>query len=86
MISRKDTFKKSRNYLGTWQDGWIPKKIFEKGKMLVQNQIKTVSQLKTYTRPYKPNRRYLHSDITLRRMVNLYGLHWKEGKINTVNK
>ena len=37
-----------------------------------------------YTRSNNPNRRYLHSDLTVRKMFNLYELYCEENNIKAV--
>lgn len=58
------------------------RKISEEEKMLVQNHIKSFPKFEShYTRSHNPNRKYLHPDLTLRKMFNLYELHCEENQI-----
>jgi len=63
------------------------RKLSEEARKHVQNHIKTFPKFEShYTRSHNPNRRYLHPDLTLRKMFNLYELHCEENKIKAVNE
>lgn len=59
----------------------------EEAKKQVQNHIKSFPIFEShYTRSHNPNRRYLHPDLTIKKMFNLYELHCEENGIKAVNE
>lgn len=63
------------------------RKLSEEEIKNVQNHIESFPTLESpYTRSHNPNRRYLHPDLTLRKMFNLYELHCEEKNIKAVNE
>lgn len=63
------------------------RKISEEEKKHVQNHIKSFPKSEFYyTRSHNPNRKYLHPDLTLRKMFNLYELYCKENKMKAINE
>ncbi|XP_065172713.1 uncharacterized protein, partial [Atheta coriaria] len=59
----------------------------EEAKKQVQNHINSFPNFEShYTRSHNPNKRYLHPDLTIRKMFNLYELHREENGIKAVNE
>ena len=62
-------------------------KLSEEGKRHVQIHIRSFPEFEShYTRSHNPNRRYLHPDLTIREMFNLYELYCEENNIKAVNE
>ena len=62
-------------------------KLSEEGKTHVQIHIISFPKFEShYTRSHNPNRRYLHPDLTVRKMFNLYELYCEENNIKAVNE
>ena len=62
-------------------------KLSEEGKKHVQINIRSFPKFEShYTRSHNPNRRYIHPDLTVRKIFNLYELYCEENNIKAVNE
>ena len=62
-------------------------KLSEEGKKHVQIHIRSFPKFEShYTRSHNPNGRYLHLDLTVRKMFNSYELYCEENNIKAVNE
>lgn len=80
---------KSKN-VGNDLRGRLPgssRKICDEANMIVQNHINSFPKFEShYTRDHNPDRKYLHPDLTIKKMFNLYELHCEENNLKAVNE